>query len=87
MNSKRLSPFITGALATALLCTAAFAELPVEPTPAVKTLPSTYPDSFVFLVDGNFWGIESGKVVIADVGDETQNHRGAIGLAQFGFFA
>lgn len=87
MNSKRFSPFITGALATALLCSAAFAELPVEPTPAVKTLPSTYPDSFVFLVDGNFWGIESGKIVIADVGDETQNHRGAIGLAQFGYFA
>lgn len=87
MKSKRLSPFITGALAAALLGSSALAELPVEPTPAVKTLPSTYPDSFVFVVDGNFWGIESGKVVIADVGDETQHHRGAIGLAQFGYFA
>lgn len=87
MISKRLSPVISAALASAVLMGAALAELPVEPTPAVRTLPSDYPDSFVFIVDGNFWGIESGKVVIADVGDETQHHRGSVGAAQFGYFA
>ena len=73
-------------LANALTC-GAKAELPIEPTPSVATLPAEYPDNFVFLVDGNFWGIESGKVVIADVGDATNNHRGAVGSAQFGYFA
>lgn len=87
MISKRLSPVISAALASAVLTGAALAELPVEPTPVVKTLPSDYPDSFVFIVDGNFWGIESGKVVIANVGDETQHHRGSVGAAQFGYFA
>ncbi len=87
MISNRLSPVISAALASAILMSAALAELPVEPTPAVKTLPPEYPDSFVFIVDGNFWGIESGKVVIADVGDETQHHRGSLGAAQFGYFA
>jgi methylamine dehydrogenase heavy chain len=87
MLSKRLLPVISGAFASVLLIGSAVAELAVEPTPSVKTLPAEYPDSFVFVVDGNFWGIESGKVVIADVGDETQHHRGAVGAAQFGYFA
>lgn len=63
------------------------AQLPVEPTPNVKTLPADYPDDWVFLVDGNFFGIESGKVVIADVGAEVDQYIGSLGLAQFGFFA
>jgi methylamine dehydrogenase heavy chain len=66
---------------------AAAAELPVEPTPAVGVLPAQYPNTYVFLVDPNFFGIESGKVVIADVGAEVDHHKGAVGAAQFGFFA
>lgn len=76
---------IAGA-ALAALAGAAYAELPVEPTPAVKTLPAQYPDSYVFLVDPNFFGMESGKVVIADVGAGVDHHKGAIGAAQFGLF-
>ena len=79
-----------GLAAVACACAAlgrSVAELPVEPIPAIRSLPADYPDSFVFLVDGNFWGIESGKVVIADVGAETDHHRGALGSAQFGNFA
>lgn len=64
----------------------AVAELPVEPTPAIETLPAQYPDSYVFLVDPNFFGMESGKVVIADVGAPVDHHKGAIGAAQFGLF-
>ncbi len=71
----------------AVVAAPAVAELPVEPTPAVRTLPAEFPDSFVYLVDPNFFGIESGKVVIADVGSETDHERGIIGAAQFGFFA
>ncbi|MEK7266499.1 MAG: amine dehydrogenase large subunit [Pseudomonadota bacterium] len=87
MISKRILPFALAAFVSTAAVSVAVAELPVEPTPMVRSLPSDYPDSFVFLVDGNFWGMESGKVVIADVGSETDNHRGAIGAAQFGFFA
>ncbi len=67
--------------------TPALAELPAEPTPAINTLPADYPDSFVFVVDANFFGIEAGKVVIADVGAEAMHHRGAVSAAQFGYFA
>lgn len=73
--------------ASGFLWTTARAELPVEPTPNVKALPADYPDSWVFLVDPNFFGIESGKVVIADVGHDWDHHKGAVGLAQFGMFA
>lgn len=69
------------------MAVAASAELPIEPTPAVGSLPAQYPPGYVFIVDPNFFGIESGKVVIADVAAETQHHKGAIGAAQFGFFA
>lgn len=87
MIRNRIFRLAVGALALAIGAGLARAELPVEPTPSIRTLPSDYPDSFVFIVDGNFWGIESGKVVIADVGDETQHHRGSVGAAQFGYFA
>lgn len=87
MISKRILPFALAALASTAAPGSASAELPVEPTPSVRSLPSEYPDGFVFLVDGNFWGLESGKVVIADVGSKTDHHRGAVGAAQFGFFA
>lgn len=70
-----------------VLAGGAWAELPIEPTPAVQSLPAKYPDSYVFLVDPNFFGIESGKVVIADVGAAVDHHKGAIGAAQFGLFA
>ncbi len=84
---RRARRGIWAASALAALTGAAGAELPVEPTPAVKSLPAQYPDSYVFLVDPNFFGMESGKVVIADVGAATDHHKGAIGAAQFGYFA
>lgn len=74
-------------LTAATVSPPAMAELPIEATPAVRSLPAEFPDSFVYLVDPNFFGIESGKVVIADVGSETDHERGIIGAAQFGFFA
>lgn len=80
-------PVISGAIAAAVQIGAASAELPVEPTPAVRSLPAEYPDSFVYVVDGNFFGIEAGKAVVADVGHEVDHMRGAVGVAQFGFFA
>lgn len=85
MHFKRILFSVASCLG--LASTFAAAELPVEPTNVVRTLPAEYPDSFVFLVDGNFWGIESGKVVITDVGHEWDHHRGALGSAQFGNFA
>ncbi len=87
MISRSIRPIAGMALASAFAFGSAYAELPVEPTPAVRSLPAAYPESVVFVVDGNFFGMESGKVVIVDVGDETDHHRGAIGAAQFGYFA
>lgn len=93
MALKRFSSVLATGIAAAtaavspLMMSAAFAELPVEPTPAVKTLPADFPDSFVYVVDGNFWGMESGKVVVVDVGSKSDNHRGSVGAAQFGYFA
>ncbi len=85
-KTKALQCGLGAAFGAALMLGAGAAELPVEPTPAVQALPERYPDSYLFLVDPNFFGIESGKVVIADVGAEIDHHKGAIGAAQFGFF-
>ncbi len=82
-----LNGVLGAAIGAALALGAAAAELPVEPTPAVGALPAQYPDSYVFLIDPNFFGMESGKVVIADVGATADHHKGSVGAAQFGFFA
>jgi methylamine dehydrogenase heavy chain len=86
----RLRDVLAGAsaiLGIAAIAAPGFAELPVEPTPNVKSLPADYPDSWVYLVDPNFYGLESGKIVIADVGHDWDHHKGSVGLAQFGLFA
>lgn len=75
------------AAGAAIMLGAAAAELPVEATPAIGALPARYPDTYVYIVDPNFFGMESGKVVIADVGAAVEHHKGAVGAAQFGFFA
>jgi methylamine dehydrogenase heavy chain len=77
---------LAGAAAAAAM-SSAHAELPVEPIPAVERLPAIHPQTFVYVVDPNFYGIESGKVVVVDVGAEVKHHRGALGAAQFGVFA
>lgn len=87
MKLHRHKNSASAAVVAALLLTPAAAELPIEPTPAVRSLPADYPDGFVYVIDGNFWGIESGKIVLTDVSHETEHHRGAIGSAQFGNFA
>ncbi len=84
IGSLKRALFAAGAVVA--IFGSAGAELPIEPTQAVKTLPAQYPDSYVYLVDPNFFGMESGKVVIADVGAEVDHHKGAIGAAQFGLF-
>jgi methylamine dehydrogenase heavy chain len=78
-----LAAGVAGALS---MIGSAAAQLAEEPIPAVREMPFPYPDSFVYVIDPNFFGIESGKVVIADVGHEVDHHRGAIGAAQFGSF-
>lgn len=87
MTLKTILTAAAGAIALACVLGPASAELPVEPTPAVRTLPADYPDSFVYLVDGNFFGLEAGKIVIVDVAHQTDQYRGSLGAAQFGYFA
>jgi methylamine dehydrogenase heavy chain len=86
MKNMRLKLSLYAAALLTAFSGGAGAELPIEPTPAIGTLPADYPDSYVFLVDPNFFGMESGKVVIADVGATVDHHKGAIGAAQFGLF-
>lgn len=76
-----------GAFAAAAFAGAALAELPVEDTPNVKSLPANYPDSWVFALDGNFFGISAGKAVLFDAAAEIDHYKGSIALAEFGFLA
>ncbi|MBI1366478.1 MAG: amine dehydrogenase [Alphaproteobacteria bacterium] len=63
------------------------AQLPIEPTPNVNSLPEQYPKDWIFIVDPNFFAMEGGKVVIADIGASVRHEKGLLSLAQFGFFA
>ncbi|MEZ5920028.1 MAG: amine dehydrogenase large subunit [Parvularculaceae bacterium] len=85
--ASRSGRILAAALIGSVSATMARAELPVEPTPSVMQLPAEYPDSYVFINDPNFFGIESGKIVIADVGAENRQYKGTMTAAQFGFFA
>lgn len=84
---RAIGAAVSVAALAGVIASGAGAELPVEPTPAVKTLPANYPESFVYLVDGNFFGLEAGKVVIVDVGHATDHYKGAMTAAQFGAVA
>lgn len=76
-----LSLFSGGALA------ADFPEpLPIEPTDNVATLPASYPDSWIYAMDGNFYSVLDGKVLILDLAATSHEFKGYVGAGQFGSF-
>lgn len=58
--------------------------LPVEPIPAVETLPAKYPASWIFVHDLHFKSILDGRAAVVDVAAENGNLKGQIPVAQFG---
>ena len=64
----------------------AHAELPNDPVGVVETLPESYPDSWVYAHDTNFFALSDGKVVIVDVTAENRHYKGSLPVGQFGSF-
>ena len=62
------------------------AELPVETIPRVETLPSSYPDTWVYAHDTNFFSLSDAKVVLVDVAAENRNYKGSIPSSHFPSF-
>jgi len=62
------------------------ADLPIEPMPRSETLPATYPDTWVFAHDFNFYSLVDGKIIIVDVAAESRNVRGIFGASGFASF-
>ncbi|NKB38476.1 MAG: amine dehydrogenase [Gammaproteobacteria bacterium] len=62
------------------------AELPVDEIGIIEKLPATYPDSWVYAHDTNFYSLLDGKVVIVDVAAENRHYKGSLGVGQFGSF-
>ncbi len=67
-------------------CTASLAELPVDTIPRVETLPSSYPDTWVYAHDTNFYALNDAKVIVVDVAVENRNYKGSIPSAHFPSF-
>ena len=62
------------------------ADLPNDPINVVEKLPLSYPDTWVYAHDTNFYALSDGKVVIIDVASENRNYKGSLGVGQFGSF-
>jgi methylamine dehydrogenase heavy chain len=71
---------------TALAVSVTFADLPNDPSNVIEKLPSSYPDTWVYAHDTNFYALADGKVVIIDVASENRNYKGSMGVGQFGSF-
>lgn len=92
MKANRLRHF--AAKATLVLClvlqvasvNADSKGLAPEPIGKVLTLPSAYPDNWLFAHDANFFALMEGKVILLDIGSANRNYKGAIGAAHFGTF-
>ncbi len=69
-----------------ITCLSSRAELPVEELAQVKTLPATYPNTWVFAHDTNFFALNDAKVVLIDVASKNKHYKGQIPSAQFPSF-
>ena len=73
-------------LALVLGSIASMAELPVETIPKVETLPASYPDTWVYAHDTNFFSLSDAKVVLVDVAAENRHYKGSIPSSHFPSF-
>ena len=53
-----------------LFCTSAMAELAPEPLNVVKSLPDSYPPSWILAVDGAFFHMSNGKIIVLDAASD-----------------
>ena len=67
-------------------CTASLAELPVETIPQVETLPASYPDTWLYAHDTNFFSLSDAKVVLVDVAAENRHYKGSVPSSHFPSF-
>ena len=67
-------------------CAVSLAELPVETIPKVETLPASYPDTWVYAHDTNFFSLSDAKVVLVDVAAENRHYKGSIPSSHFPSF-
>lgn len=80
---------LTNAISAVLLACCglpAAAELAPEPIPSVETLPSAYPDTWVFAHDVNFNSMIAGKVAIIDVAADTNEFKGFVDASMMANF-
>ncbi len=84
--SRNLATFTSAAALCLSAATVLAANLPAEPTPAVETMPDTYPESLIYVHDSNFETLLAGKVALVDVAPGTRNYKGALDAAQFASF-
>jgi len=80
-----MSRIIIGIL-TVLVLHSVFADLPNDPINVIEKLPASYPDTWVYAHDTNFFALADGKVVVVDVAAENRNYKGSLGVGQFGSF-
>ncbi len=62
------------------------AELPVDPVGVIEKLPASYPDTWIYAHDTNFYSLVDGKVIIVDVASENRHYKGSLPVGQFGSF-
>ena len=63
---------------------AVHAELAVEKVGDIEKLPASYPDTWIYAHDTNFYSLLDGKVVVVDVAAENRHYKGSLGVGQFG---
>ena len=73
-------------LVLSFTCMTSLAELPVETIPNVETLPASYPDTWVYAHDTNFFSLSDAKVVLVDVAAENRHYKGSIPSSHFPSF-
>jgi methylamine dehydrogenase heavy chain len=84
-NTLRLVPAFVAAMCA--LLGASQAQLPVESTTSVETLPEKYPTSWLFAHDLAFYALATGRVYIVDPTAKTSDVYGMVDAAAFASFS
>lgn len=79
---KQLFSGILGLFFTGILQ----AELPVDPVGVIEKLPASYPDTWIYAHDTNFYSLSDGKVIVVDIAAENRHYKGSVPVSQFGSF-
>lgn len=80
-----LIPVLTS-LALTALSFSTHAELKPEPIPSVMSLPTEYPDNWIFAHDVAFHALIAGKVAIVDVSADSQEYKGFVDASMMASF-